>query len=282
MNKILKKIDSYMLCIVIELFLVVSLFVINKETTNTTIDFIMLCITFFTVIITYISGIVVGLILSSIIVFSYASYIFYMNLIKGVEIQFISYVWLVSIPLLSYTMGKLSSHINTLQQSNIRLIKNHKDLITIDKETGLGNIKLFYMNLEKEISKSSRHNTPCTLMLIKLPYYKEIRKIIGESKTNKLIKDISDVITNSTRNEDDRYTLENDTLAVIMSVTDLYGASIVKNRIKDHIEELNLKLKENKDYVNIDVKIAVLQYSKEIKSAMEFKILAEEELQYDV
>lgn len=282
MNKILKKIDSYMLCIVIELFLVVSLFVINKETTNTTIDFIMLCITFFTVMITYISGIVVGLILSSIIVFSYASYIFYMNLIKGVEIQFISYVWLVSIPLLSYTMGKLSSHINTLQQSNIRLIKNHKDLITIDKETGLGNIKLFYMNLEKEISKSSRHNTPCTLMLIKLPYYKEVRKIIGESKTNKLIKDISDVITNSTRNEDDRYTLENDTLAVIMSVTDLYGASIVKNRIKDHIEELNLKLKENKDYVNIDVKIAVLQYSKEIKSAMEFKILAEEELQYDV
>ncbi len=63
---------------------------------------------------------------------------------------------------------------------------------------------------------------------------------------------------NSTRNEDERYTIENDTLAIIMPNTDINGASIVKNRIKDSINDLSLKLKQEKNYVNIDTKISIL------------------------
>lgn len=179
------------------------------------LDFIMLCATFFMVMITYIGRLVVGLILCSIIIFIYASYI-------------------------------------------------------------------FYMNLDKEISKAKRHNTPCTFMMIKLLYYKEIKNIIGKNKTDKLIKEVSEIILNSTRNEDDSYTLENDTLAIVMPVTDLQGATIVKNRIKERITELNLDLRSEKEYVNVDAKISMVEYRDEIRNSMEFKLLAEEELQYDV
>lgn len=282
MDKTLKKIDSYFICFLLELFILVTLYIFNQNSNTLLLDFIMLCICFFSTMITYIGGIVIGLIISSITIFFYASYIFYMNLIKGMEIPFMSYVWMIFIPLLSFTMGKFNNYINIIQQSNMDLIQSHEELITIDKDTGLGNLKLFYMILEKEISKSRRYNTTCTLMLIKLPYYKEIIKIVGENKTNKLIKDISDIIISATRNEDDTYTLDDDTLAILMPLTDLEGALIVKNRIKEHITDLNLKLKEEKDYINIDVKISALQYNDQIKSAMEFKMLAQEELQYDV
>lgn len=282
MNNLLKKIDSYLLVLLLELFLVVTLSTFIPNSNLSILDFIMLCATFFTVMITYIGGLVVGLILCSTIIFTYASYIFYMNLVKGSEIQYISYLWMVSIPLLSFTIGRLGNYISQLQKLNIKLIQNQQNLIAIDQDTGLGNIKLFYMNLDKEISKAKRHNSPCTLMMIKLPYYKEIKNIIGENKTEKLMRDVSDIILNSTRNEDDSYTLENDTLAIIMPVTDLQGASIVKNRIKDRITELNLDLRSKKDYVNVDVKISIVEYKSEIKSSMEFKLLAEEELQYDV
>lgn len=282
MNNLLKKIDSYLLVLLMELFLVVILSKFIPNSNLSILDFIMMCLIFFTVMITYIGGMVVGLILCSIIIFIYASYIFYMNLVKGFEIQYVSYLWMISIPLLSFTMGKLSSNISQLQKLNLKLIETQRNLITIDQETGLGNIKLFYMNLEKEISKAKRHNTPCTLMMIKLPYYKEIRSIIGKNKSDKLIKDISDIIISSTRNEDDRYTLENDTLAIIMPVTDAQGASIVKNRIKDRITELNLDLRSQKEYVNVDVKISIVEYRDDIKNSMEFKLLAEEEIQYDV
>ena len=282
MNNLLKKIDSYLLILLLEIFIVVTLSTFIQNSNLAILDFIMLCVTFFTVMITYIGGIVIGLILCSIIIFIYASYIFYMNLVKGVEIQYISYIWMISIPLLSFTIGKLGNYISQLQNANIRLIENHKSLVTIDKDTGLGNIKLFYMNLDKEISKAKRHNTPCTLMMVKLPYYKEIKKIIGENKTSKLMKEISDIILSSTRNEDDSYTLENDTLAIVMPVTDLQGALIVKNRIKERIVDLNLDLKSEKNYANVDVKISIVEYRDEIKNSMEFKLIAEEELQYDV
>lgn len=282
MSGILRKIDSYLIGLFLEVFVVIAVLMFNKEGNMEILNFIMLCITFFTVMITYTGGIVLGLILTSVTIFLYTSYTFYINLVMNIDISYISYVWMVSIPIIAFTSGKLSSNILLLQETNKKLREEYENLVTIDKQTGLGNRRLFYMNLDREMSKSKRHKNPCTLMLIKLPYYKEIKKIIGENKTNKLIKEIRDVIISSTRNEDERYTIENDTLAIIMPNTDINGADIVKNRIKNGINDLNLKLKQEKKYVNIDTKVAILEYKEDIKTAIEFKVLVQEELQYDV
>lgn len=282
MNRLSIKIDSYFLCLILELFIVFSFFVPYRNEDNGILDFVMLCITFFSVMITYAGGIVVGLISGSVTIFIYASYIFYMNLVKGVSIDIISYVWMISISIVILTTGKLQGNINIIQDKNRKLKDDYENLVTIDETTGLGNIKLFYRSLEKEISKSLRHKSKCTLMLIKIPYYKEVIKIIGGDGTNALKRAVGDVITSSVRNEDEIYTIENDTLAVIMPNTDIEGAKIVKNRIKDKILDLNLKIKEKKDEISVDTKIAILEHTDDIKDAVEFKVRAEEELQYDV
>lgn len=282
MEKLLRKIDSYFLGVLLEIFLIFALFIFDESISSRILDFIMLCITFFIGIITYLGGVVVGLIASSIVIFVYASYIFYINLIRGIEIEFLSYVWMIAIPIISFTIGKLGNSISTLQQSNITLRNNYKNLVTIDKKTGLGNIRLFYMNLEKEMSKTRRHKSYLTLMLIKLPYYKEIKKILGESKTSKLIKDLSNIIIASTRSEDERYTIEDDTLAIIMANTNFDGAKIVSNRIKEGLADFKLRLKEENDYIDIDLKIAIVEYKDDFKTSLEFKMATEEELQYDV
>ena len=119
-------------------------------------------------------------------------------------------------------------------------------------------------------------------MLIKLPYYKEIKDIIGVEGTNVLKRSVRDVIISSVRNEDEIYTIGHDTLAIIMPSTEVEGAKVVKNRIKDKIADLNLKIKEKKDGVSVDTKIAILEHDDSIKDAVDFKIRAEEELQYDV
>lgn len=282
MNKISRRIDSYFIGLFLELFVVITLFMTQRESNIETLNFIMLCITFFTIIMTYSGGIVIGLILSSVVIFLYASYIFYINLVLGVEISYISYIWMISIPMITFTTGKLSNSILSLQEKNKRLQNKYKNLVTIDEHTGLGNEKIFYRDLDREISKSKRHKMPCTLMLIRLPYHKEIQKIIGEDKTNKLIQKISDISIASTRNEDERYVIENNVIAIIMPNTNKDGANIVKNRIKDQINNINLKLREKKEYVDIDTKVALLEYNDGIKTAIEFKALVEEELQYDV
>lgn len=282
MNKLSMKIDSYFLFLILELFIVFSFFIPYRGENNVILDFVMLCITFFLIMITYAGGIVIGLISSSVTIFIYASYIFYMNLVKGVSIDAISYFWMVSIPIVTLTTGKLQSNINIIQERNRKLKEDYENLVTIDETTGLGNIKLFYRALEKEISKSLRHKSKCTLMLIKLPYYKEIKNIIGVEGSNSLKRSIRDVVTSSVRNEDEIYTIENDTLAIIMPNTEIEGAKVVKNRIKDKMTDLNLKIRETKEGITVDTKIAILEHNDSIKDAVEFKVRAEEELQYDV
>lgn len=282
MNRISKKIDGYFIGLILELFIITMLFIFNSKFQIQSISFVMFCITFFNIMITYTGGIIVGLIATSIAIFIYAAYIFYISLNNGVEITYISYLWMIFMPIVSYTTGKFTNNINNLQKSNVKLEREYENLVTIHEDTGLLNVKAFYMNLEREISKAKRHKTELTLMLVKLPYYKETKKILGESKTNKLMKDISDVITKSTRIEDERYTIENDTIAIIMPNTGEDGANIVKERIKIGISDISLSLKNNKNYISIDTKIAAVEYKKDIQSPIEYKTYVQEELQYDV
>lgn len=282
MKKTPQKVDSYFIGLILEIFILVSLFIFYDFEEIKNISFIMLSTSFFIILITYILGLVPGLILTSIILFVYSSYIIYQNLIMNIDVRSIYYMWMIIIPVIAFTTGKLSYNIQKLQEINNKLSKEYKSLVTVDEQTGLGNIKLFYRELDREISKHKRYKTPCSLMIIKLPYYKEIKKIIGDAKTNKLIRDISSVIISSTRNEDERYSLDEDTLAIIMPNTYAKDANIVKERIKQGIVDLSLRLREENISIDIDIKISVVEYSDNIKSPIQYKILAEEELQYDV
>ena len=282
MNNISMRIDTYFLCLILEVFIVFSFFMPYRTEGNIILNFVMLCITFFSIMITYAGGITVGLISSSITIFAYASYIFYMNLVKGVSIDIISYLWMISIPIVTLTTGRLQNNINAIQERNKQLKEEYENLVTVDEVTGLGNVKLFYRELEREISKSIRHKSNCTLMIINVLHYNEIKNIIGKKQADDLKRSLRDVVISSVRNEDEIYTIKNDTLAIIMPNTDIDGAKIVKNRIKDKMTDLNLRLKEEKDGVSVDTKIGIIQHDNSIKDAMEFKIRAEEELQYDV
>lgn len=282
MDKLSKKIDSYMIALVLELFIVVMILFISKENTNFLLNFIMLGITFLISITTYIGGIIFGLILTSVAIFLYASLIFYRNTVLNIDINYISYIWMLSMPIICMTSGRLSNVILAIQQENKVLTDKYKNLVTVDEVTGLGNIKHFYSTLEKEMSKSNRHKNKLTLMMIKLPYYKEIRKIIGEEKTYNLVKSVSNIIIDSTRSEDERYYLESDMIGIIMPYTDFDGANTVKERIKKNISELNLELNQGKSYIDIDTKIAIVEYKESISGSIEYKNLCEEELQYDV
>lgn len=282
MIKVSTKVDSYFIGLLLQIFITVIIFMGYKDKNLNGINIIMLSINFFIIMTTYTGGMLIGLIITSITMFLYASYIFYANLTMNVEIMNISYLWMIVVPMTTITAGKLSENIMLLQRSNSKLTEQYKNLVTIDNKTGLGNIKLFYRELDREMSVFKRYKTPCSLMIIKLPYYKDIKQIVGEHDTSKIIKDISDLIISSTRNEDERYSLEDDTLAVIMPNTNQEDSQIVKNRIKQGINNLNIKLREEKKYVDVYTKIAVLECNNNIKNAIEYKALVEEELQYDV
>lgn len=282
MNKINKKIDLLILSLLVFIFLIVGIVILSIRAENKLNVFIMLAVIFFIIMLTYLSNSVVGLITSSIIIFMYTSYILYDSITHNIDVEFISYIWIIAIPIASIIMGNLNKNINELQYINTKLSEQYKELVTIDSETGLRNLKIFYNDVNMEISKSIRHNTNFSLMIVKLPYYGNLQTIFGENKTNEIVKHISSNIIESTRNEDIIYSLQKDMIGILMPSTSLEGSKVVKDRINKKIRELNLDLNNKGQYVNIDVKIAFLEYKDSFGDSINFKNIVEEELQYDV
>ncbi|MGL5346121.1 MAG: GGDEF domain-containing protein [Peptostreptococcaceae bacterium] len=282
MNKISKNIDICMVAFFMEIFVLISVLFISYGQDNSINTYIILSLSFVMITITYIGGMIPGLIGASVSVFIYSIYIFYNNIALGREINFVSYIWMVLIAIITITIGKLNENIVALQKANKKLQEEYHELVTIDSTTGLNNIKHFYDYLNKDIKRARRHKHDLTLMMINLPYYAEIKQILGEKKYNQFAKDLGNIIKSCVRGEDDIYSLDNDTIAIVMANTNEQGAQIVKGRIKDKIAKLNLELNENKYNINIDTKIAALAYQDSISDAIEYKQKCEAELEYDV
>lgn len=281
MNEEAKNIDMFFLLLFLIIFLTTSFLYFNF-TKSILLDFIMLALVFLVAIIAYFKGIIGGLLSSIVVIFFYASYILYSSIILGKSVEILTYFWMISIPLSGFISGKLSDNINQMQSINNKLRMQYKELITIDKNTGLSNLKAFYMDLDRTISRVKRHNTTLSLMIIKVSYFQQLSGFLGESKMAELMKEISKCVMDSTRNEDIRYKLSKDTLAILMEDTDIKGAEVVKERIKEKIRELNLQEKEKSKNINIEVKIGAHQYNKSIENSFQFKELTERELEYDV
>ncbi|WP_373899378.1 GGDEF domain-containing protein [Haloimpatiens sp. FM7315] len=281
MNKISQRIDIYMILFLLDVFCISS-FVYFDLGNRTIISFIMLGFTFIIILIAYLRNLIWGLLISAFVIFFYASYQIYENVVLGKSVSSNTYVWMIGIPLSAFISGKLSECINSMQNMNRSLQNQHKELITIDKITGLSNVKGFYIDLEREMSKAKRHKNNLCLMMVKVNYYEEIYSILGEEKMKQIMKHISQCINESTRKEDSRYKLKKDILGILMTETDEKGAEVVKDRIKTAIEDLNVKIKEDYSNIKVDLKVGILEYSDEIKDSFTFKNLAEKELEYDV
>ncbi|SFB05874.1 GGDEF domain-containing protein [Clostridium frigidicarnis] len=281
MEHIFKKIDLYFIALFVDVFIIVSysfFFLNEKNITN----FIMLGILFISIIYTYFSGIIKGLLASGIIVFIYATYKLYENFLNLKYTENYDYIWVVFIPLSVFIVGKLVENINIIQNKSLKLESEYKELVTIDKNTGLSNLRGFYYDLDREISRVKRHKISLTLMIIKISYYDELKSVLGEESLRIVVEKVVAGIKESTRNEDIRYNLKESTFAILMAETDVKGAEIVEDRIREKIKNLNLYIKENKKNIDLEVKIGAVQYSEKISGALEFRELVEKELEYDV
>lgn len=281
MDKLSRSIDLYIVAIIMQVFIIFGFLYFNLNE-NTFLDFVMLGIAAFIVLVAYFKGTIWGLLSATIVVFIYASYFLYRSLIQNININMNVYLWVISIPVISFLTGQFGDKVKEIQNENKELKNEMKELVTIDKKTGLSNLKGFYEDLEREISRCKRHKFPMTLMLIKLSYYNELLVYFGERKMREIISEISECIVKSTRIEDIQYMLNDDTFAILLIETDELGGEVVNKRIKDGIKNINLKLDNQEKNINVEVKSGIVEYNENVHDAIELKKLAEKELEYDV
>lgn len=170
MSKLSRYIDIYFLLLMTEIFLLITV-VISIGKTVSFLDYFLIGVIFLTMIISYISGIIPGLLTSGFSVFGYGSYIIYQSMFNNMSMGFEKYVWLILLPLSAFLSGRLSFNIIEIQKRNKELEEEIKNLVTIDEVTGLNNTRGFYLDLNKEMSKAKRRKFDLALMLIKIQYF---------------------------------------------------------------------------------------------------------------
>jgi diguanylate cyclase (GGDEF)-like protein len=120
---------------------------------------------------------------------------------------------------------------------NVKLFEKIQRQATCDGLTGLVNHKTFYETLERELWRSRRHGGQISLIMIDVDNLKRINDTYGHRAGDKVLKDISKLITQCVRQIDIAARYGGDEFAVILPNTSLADATVVAQRMVNAVSE---------------------------------------------
>ena len=194
------------------------------------------------------------------------------------------YAW---IPIMAVAMVGTALFLKGIQRLKLEknvLATQVQELIMIDPLTGLYNLRSLFMDIQTQISFSERNKVPITLMIVKLRYPAELKRVLKKNEYNTAIKDLAGVICDTVRLEDRVYSVDPDGVFAVILTCDKAGAKIVKERLSANLEKPDKFENVTDKPIRVEVKIGYAQYVKDKfnRDAQSFKKAAEDEADYDV
>ena len=203
----------------------------------------------------------------------------------GKAVPPISFLWVLLPALAIVGIMLYVKRYTPLTLENALLKKQIAELVMIDPVTGLYNLRSMFMDIQTQISYAERNDSPISLMIIRLRYPAEMRKVLKAAQYEKVIKQLSLLLVDTVRLEDRVYSIdENGGFAVILTC-DRDGTKIVENRLRSKMDDPKwFEGIAEKQQIRTEVKIGYLQYdkSKYNRNANLFKDDVEEEVNYDM
>lgn len=247
-------------------------------------NIIILTVAFILAIVTYFTTVTAGLVLNLVFIFAYGFYTMYQTITLGETISLNTYFWLIMTPLLTVVLWVFTLSDRDLQVENEQLRKKTANMAIVDENTNLRNSISFQTDATLFTSISTRYQIPLTLLVVKVKYWKEIRRIIPEDQLAEAIYDVSQLSQASIRTNDALYLLDKDEATWgLLLFTDSDGAKIVIERIKLKLQELNDNNFSRKYKVSLGLKIGAVEYQAgTIENPLDFIVQAKKQLEYDV
>lgn len=128
---------------------------------------------------------------------------------------------------------------------------------------------------------STRHKIPVTLLIVKIKFAEKLRSILGKEGYKLLLIQASQVLEKSLREEDIKYIIDDKTFG-FLTITDMGGAKVVKERFRENINKYDFTKGSHYKKVKLDIQIGSYTFDNSIKDPLELIRLAEKELEYDI
>lgn len=237
------------------------------------------------VILAAVGYLTISIVIGSVSIVAFLAYKIFSIIVSDETVSIISFLWVV-IPVMAIVGIALYINSNSkLALENALLRKQISGLVMMDPVTGLYNLRSMYMDIQTQISYSERNGVPFTLMIIRLRYPIEMKKVLKKEEYDRLCKQLSLLLVDTVRLEDKVYSIDEDGGFGIILTCDKEGTKIVEKRLRSKLKDPKwFENVSSKHQVRTELKIGYLQYDKEIykRDANSYKESVEEEVHYDI
>jgi len=120
------------------------------------------------------------------------------------------------------------------------LVEQSERLATIDALTGLMNRRAFLRGASIELSRSSRYDLPLSALLVDIDHFKQVNDKHGHAMGDRALVEVSNAVTKTLRSPDVTCRWGGEELVVLLPNTNLEGAVVVAERLRERIAALEL------------------------------------------
>ncbi len=245
---------------------------------------IMLMGTFFAILLAGFKLTGISVVAGAFEILLYTAYKLFSFFTYSKEIEPVCYVWVI-LPLLSVgAMAAFTYGSHQTELENDVLKEQVEELVLVNSLTGLYNLRSLYIDLQKQVAYSERNHMIVSLMIVKLRFGEELKRVLSRRNYEALIQRMAVIITDAVRLEDRTYSLDNDGMVGVILTCDQENSKFVRDRIRANLEKKDAFAGIVERAIRVEAKIACLEYDEEKYGSdmILFKQKVENELQYDV
>jgi diguanylate cyclase (GGDEF)-like protein len=126
-----------------------------------------------------------------------------------------------------------------------------------DELTGLANVRAFWTVLGRELERSSRFDSSVGLVMIDIDDFKQVNDRYGHQRGDEVLSQVADVLRRLSRDIDVPARYGGEELAVVLPETDLGGAVLLAERMREAIEIMQVPGARGSDLLQVTASFGV-------------------------
>lgn len=138
-------------------------------------------------------------------------------------------------------IGFFAKHFYLMEKKINKDYKDIKNLSLTDPLTKIGNRRSFYDISSKIFKLAKRDNEDMSIGIVDIDYFKKINDTYGHLVGDEIIKHCVSIIKNTLRNSDIISRFGGEEFVVLLPKTDINGAKIICEKIRNNIEKIPYK-----------------------------------------
>ncbi len=148
-----------------------------------------------------------------------------------------------------------SNKVDVIKKINFMYTQT-KQLSITDALTNLYNRRYFETSFDREFARAKRYNSPLSIAVIDIDYFKKINDTYGHSCGDYVLKEVGYLLMQNFRQTDIIFRYGGEEFVVILTETGLNEAKIPLERLRKLIEDNLFSFKQNQIDVTVSIGVA--------------------------